>query len=189
MLETRLVIGLSLFFLAWYGLGSWLNLRYKSRILRSLVDALGDLAREARYTSLGSSGFILEARSVKGYPRLGIAVFMGKRELPLLWLIDYVRGRRDRFELVAELPSSCSECLCFNLNSYWGRFFYRKARVELVDSMCTCTSGAKLWGQVLGVIYTIHARPVNGRCHLEIMGDPHGASRVVEMVLQEPPRA
>ncbi len=186
-IATHIVIILSLFFLGWYGIGYWWNLRLKSRYLKNIANKLGELTAKTEYISLGSTGFILRTRSSSLKPQ--ISLFLGKREIPIAWLVDWLIGRTDRLELVAEKTTAkqCTSTLCFNLESYWGSIAYRKTtrgeeRRPREKWYCRKRSIPEV-EDLEDYLFFVSIRSSGGKCIYRISSHPVIAGEITELVV------
>ncbi len=179
------IVALSLLFAAWFGAGYRINVRRKARLLRTLTGLLGE---PANYVSLGSSGFVFSAR--KGLVRLSVTLLLGKREFPIMWLIDWLRGRGDRVEVKAEGPRGevCIGIMCLNRGSYWGRLLHkglaRGPGWRDLDGW-SCRGGRNVLAEELrtGGIYALRVRARKERCYISVICSPEELGRVLEAVL------
>ncbi|GEM_PF-5888491 len=187
LIATRMVIALSLLFLGWYGIGYWWNLRLKSRYLRSIAEKLGEYADKTEYISLGSTGFILRLR--ESGLKLQISLFLGKREIPIAWIIDWLVGRTDRLELSAEKKATnhCTSTLCFNLSSYWGSIAYKKSIKKAEKAKrgwhCRSRSSTLSLEGLEKYLFFISIRSSGSRCIYRVSSHPVVAGEVTELVV------
>jgi len=106
--EIAAVIGGCAFLALWYGGGHLLNRRRGQRLFRWLERGLDTLEgkREAGWLGSPASGArvnILHADPP--FRRLEITLLLANREIPVLWLLDHLRGKRDRLIIRATLRS------------------------------------------------------------------------------------
>lgn len=179
------IIALSLAFALWFGAGYRINMGRKARLLRTLKGLLGE---PERYASLGSSGFMFSAR--RGPIRLSATLVLGKREFPIMWLVDWLRGRGDRIEVRAEGPrgEACVGIICFNRMSYWGRLLHKGMATghawRDVDGW-SCKGGRnQLAGDLRSEgIYAVRVKARKDRCYVSVVCAPEEAGRVLKAVL------
>ena len=106
--EIVAVVGLCLFLVLWYAAGYLYNRRQGQHLffwLEQGLDVLGS-KREAGWLGSPASGArvnILEAHPP--FRRLELTLLLERREVPLLWLLDRLRGRRDWLVIKATLRS------------------------------------------------------------------------------------
>ncbi len=183
--ELTSIIALSLAFALWFGAGYRANVRRKARLLRTLTGLLGE---PESYASLGSSGFMFSAR--KGLVRLSVTLVLGKREFPIMWLVDWLRGRGDRVEVRAEGPrgEACVGVTCLNRGSYWGRLLYRGLASghgwRDLDGW-SCRGGRNPLVEELrsGEVYAVRMKARKDRCYVSVVCAPEELGRVLEAVL------
>jgi len=105
---TVVVIGLCIFLALWYGGGYLYNRRRGQRLFRWLeagLDVLGG-EREAGWIGSPASGARVNVlHAAAPFRRLEITLLLENREVPLLWLLDYLRGKQDRLIIRATLRS------------------------------------------------------------------------------------
>lgn len=102
------IIGLCVFLALWYGGGYLYNRRRGQRLFRWLETGLEVLGGEREGGWIGSpaSGARVNViHAAAPFRRLEITLLLENREIPLLWLLDYLRGRRDRLIIRATLRS------------------------------------------------------------------------------------
>ena len=107
-LETVAVIGLCAFLALWYGAGYLYNCRRGQRLFRWLEPGLDVLGGDRETGWLGSAASGARINVIHAAPpfrRLEITLLLENREIPLLWLVDRLRGRRDRLIVKATLRS------------------------------------------------------------------------------------
>lgn len=106
--EIVAIIGLCLFLVLWYAAGYLYNRRQGQRLffwLEQGLDVLGS-KREAGWLGSPASGArinVLEAHPP--FRRMELTLLLERREVPLLWLWDRLRGRRDWLVIKATLRS------------------------------------------------------------------------------------
>ncbi len=102
------VIGLCVFLALWYGGGYLYNRRRGQRLFRWLeagLDVLGG-EREAGWIGSPASGARVNVtHAASPFRRLEITLLLENREIPLLWLFDHLRGKRDGLIIRATLRS------------------------------------------------------------------------------------
>lgn len=101
-------IGLCLLLLLWYGGGHLYNRRRGQLIfnwLKTGLDVLGG-EREAGWLGSPASGARINVtHAAPPFRRLEITLLLENREVPLLWLLDRLRGKQDRLIIKATLRS------------------------------------------------------------------------------------
>lgn len=105
---TIAIIAVSVLLVAWYVAGHLYNRRRGLRIRSWLEAGLGALDGEVEAGWIGSpaSGARVNVRRAKPpFRRLEITLLVENREIPLLWLLDRLRGRRDRIIIRGTLRS------------------------------------------------------------------------------------
>jgi len=107
-LGTAVVVGLCVFLVLWYGGAHLYNRRRGRRLFRWLetgLDVLGG-QREAGWIGSSASGARVNVTHARlPFRRLEITLLLARREVPLLWLFDHLRGRRDGLIIKATLRS------------------------------------------------------------------------------------
>lgn len=107
-LGTVAVIGLCAFLALWYGAGYWYNHRRGRNLFQWLdagLDVLGG-EREAGWIGSPASGARINVtRAAPPFRRLEITLLLENREIPFLWLVDRLRGKRDWLIMRATLRS------------------------------------------------------------------------------------
>jgi len=105
---TAVVIGLCVFLALWYGGGHLYNRHRGQRLFRWLeagLDVLGG-EREAGWIGSPASGARINViHAAPPFRRLEITLLLENREIPLLWLFDRLRGKRDWLIIRATLRS------------------------------------------------------------------------------------
>jgi hypothetical protein len=105
---TAVVIALCLVLVVWYAIGYLYNLRHGRRLfawLEAGLDALGG-ERTAGWIGSAASGARIQILHADApFRRLEMTLLLERREIPLLWLLDHLRGRRDRLIMKATLRS------------------------------------------------------------------------------------
>lgn len=185
---TYLVVVLSLLFIGWFGIGFWYNLRKKSKILRRVVKVLsGDLRDNIKYVSLSSTGFILWTSTTN--MKLGLKLFLGKREFPIMWIMDWVRGRGDRLEVYVETEGfrECSRATFYNLESYWGRLYSKRVVGEKfrTEGKWTFRGEDRVLNLLKRYSYILASKKEGGKCYYTIVCRPEFADIIVKVLLEE----
>ena len=102
------VITLCVFLALWYGGGHLYNRRRGRHLFRWLemgLDVLGG-EREAGWIGSPASGARVNlTHAAAPFRRLQITLLLENREIPLLWLFDHLRGKRDWLIIKATLRS------------------------------------------------------------------------------------
>jgi hypothetical protein len=105
---TLAIIALSALLVAWYIAGHLYNRRRGKRLRHWLAagfDVLGG-EREEGWIGSPASGARINVRYAEPpFRRLEITFLLANREIPLLWLLDRLRGRQDRIIIRATLRS------------------------------------------------------------------------------------
>jgi len=105
---TLAVIAVSVLLVVWYVAGHVYNRRRGRRLRRWLeagVDVLGG-ETEAGWIGSPASGMRINVRRAKPpFRRLEITLLLENREIPLLWFLDRLRGKRDRIIMRGTLRS------------------------------------------------------------------------------------
>src|SRR6266702_1401917 len=103
---TPTLITLCILLVAWYFLGVWFNRRRGIRLARSLRDRLNALGAEeltGRWVNASIFQFVAR-RATSPIGKLAAIIVLESRELPLIWLVNLLRGRRG-----ARSPSQANE--------------------------------------------------------------------------------
>jgi len=106
--EIVAIIGLCVFLALWYGGGYLYNRRRGQRLFRWLetgLDVLGGERESGWIGSPASGARVNVTRAAAPFRRLEITLLLENREVPLLWLLDHLRGKRDRLIIRATLRS------------------------------------------------------------------------------------
>lgn len=105
---TTTLITLSILLVAWYFLGMWFNRRRGIHLARSLHDRLNALgAEELTGRWVNPSIFQFGARrAISPIGKLAAIIVLESREIPLIWLVNLLRGRRDLLVLRMDLRST-----------------------------------------------------------------------------------
>jgi hypothetical protein len=101
-------IGLCIFLALWYGGGYLYNRRRGQRLFRWLETGLDVLGGEREAGWIGSSASGARVNVIHATPpfrRLELTLLLENREIPLLWLLDRLRGKQDRLIIRATLRS------------------------------------------------------------------------------------
>jgi len=105
---TLIVIVVSVLLVVWYVAAHLYNRRRGIRLrqwLETAVDALGGEKEGGWLGSPASGARINVRRAQTPFRRLEATLLLQNREIPLLWLLDELRGRRDRVVIRATLRS------------------------------------------------------------------------------------
>lgn len=105
---VAVVIGVCAFLALWYGGGHLYNRRRGQRLFRWLKDGLDVLGGEVESGWLGSPAAgarVNVTRAASPFRRMEITLLLENREILPLWLLDRLRGRRDRLIIRATLRS------------------------------------------------------------------------------------
>jgi hypothetical protein len=103
---TLAIAGLSALLLTWYIAGHLYNRRRGRRLCRWLTDGLDVLGGRREEGWIGSPASGARINVIHANPpfrRLEVTLLLASREIPLLWLIEHLRGRRDRIIIRATL--------------------------------------------------------------------------------------
>jgi hypothetical protein len=101
-------IALCIFLALWYGGGYLYNRRRGRRLFRWLergLDALGGERESGWIGSPASGARVNVVHAAPPFRRLEITLLLENREVLLLWLLDRLRGKRDRLIIRATLRS------------------------------------------------------------------------------------
>jgi hypothetical protein len=102
------VIGLCALLALWYGGGYLYNRRQGKRLFRWLEKGLGVLGGEHEAGWIGSPASGARVNVIHANPpfrRLELTLLLENREMLPLWLLDHLRGKRDRLIIKATLRS------------------------------------------------------------------------------------
>ena len=102
------IIGLCVILALWYGVGYLYNRQRGQRLFHWLEQGLDVLGGERESGWIGSPASGARVNILHAAPpfrRLEITLLLENREVPLLWLFDRLRGRRDRLIIKATLRS------------------------------------------------------------------------------------
>ena len=105
---TVAIIVLCILLAFWYGLGYVHNRRRGRQLMSWLVDGVSVLGGQSESGWIGSSASgarVNITRAAPPFRRMEITLLLENREIPFLWLADYLRGRRDRIIIKATLRS------------------------------------------------------------------------------------
>jgi hypothetical protein len=105
---VAVVIGVCAFLALWYGAGHLYNRRRGQRLFRWLEAGLGALGGEVESGWIGSPANGARVNIVHAaapFRRLELTLLLQNREILPLWLVDHLRGRRDRLIIRATLRS------------------------------------------------------------------------------------
>jgi len=106
--EVIAVIGLCVFLALWYGGGYLYNRRRGQRLFRWLEIGLDVLGGEREFGWIGSPASGARINVIHAAPpfrRLEITLLLEYREIPPLWLLDRLRGKRDWLIIKSTLRS------------------------------------------------------------------------------------
>jgi len=106
--EIIAVIGVCVVLALWYGTGYLYNRGRGQRLFRWLETGLDVLGGERESGWIGSSASGARINVLHADPpfrRMEITLLLETREVPLLWLLDHLRGRRDRLIIRATVRS------------------------------------------------------------------------------------
>jgi hypothetical protein len=94
----------AVFVVGWFALGTILNIRRGNRLLRWLENGLPLVGPRTTLRWTGSSGVELKVReALEPLKSAEVFILLEPRDLPLLWWLFRMRGRRDLLILRAEL--------------------------------------------------------------------------------------
>jgi hypothetical protein len=102
------ITGLCVLLALWYGAGHLVNRRRGQRLFRWLESGLDVLGGEREAGWLGSPASGARVNVIHANPpfrRLEITLLIENREIPVLWLVDRLRGKQDRLIIRATLRS------------------------------------------------------------------------------------
>jgi len=105
---TVAIIGLCVFLALWYGGGYLYNRHRGQRLFRWLetgLDVLGGEQEAGWIGSPASGARVNVLHAAAPFRRLEITLLLENREVPLLWLLDYLRGKQDGLIIRATLRS------------------------------------------------------------------------------------
>jgi hypothetical protein len=105
---TLAIVALSALLLTWYITGHLYNRRRGRRLRRWLTDGLDVLGGKREESWIGSPASGARINIIHANPpfrRLEVTLLLASREIPLLWLVEHLRGRRDRIMIRATLRS------------------------------------------------------------------------------------
>jgi hypothetical protein len=108
MNPQAIVIAVSAVLIAWYIAAHLYNRRRGRQLRRWLEGRLAELGGDIEADWIGSpaSGARFNVRRADPpFRRLEAILLLANREIPLLWLVDYLRGKRDRIIIRATLRS------------------------------------------------------------------------------------
>jgi hypothetical protein len=90
--------------LGWFALGTQLNVRRGDRVLRWLQDGMTLLGPKTTLRWLGSSGIELKVENARAPLRSAtVFVVLEPRDLPVVWWLFHILGRRDLLVVRGEL--------------------------------------------------------------------------------------
>ncbi len=99
MSPQTIIVVLSVFLVGWYVAGHAWNLRRGRRFRGWLDDGLDVFGGqvEAGWIGTAASGARFNVRRARApFKKLEITLLLANREIPLLWVVDHLRGKRDR---------------------------------------------------------------------------------------------
>ena len=102
------VIGVCGALVLWYGAGHLYNRARGRRLfhwLKTGIDVLGGEREEGWIGSPANGARVNVLHANPPFRRLEITLLLVNREIPLLWLLDHLRGRKDRLIIRATLRS------------------------------------------------------------------------------------
>jgi len=110
-------------FIGWYGAGALYNRRKSNKTMKSVWRTAKRYGVPGKLTSLGSSGFIINITEPTEKLRwITISLILSKRELPINWLVDALRGKRDTITIKATYKNKPRyEFNIFRVNNYFGK--------------------------------------------------------------------
>ncbi len=119
-------------FVGWYGAGSLYNRFVSKKLMRKIGESLKKYRVSKELTTLGSSGFIVNMdKPMEKIRKLSISVVLSKREMPINWIVDYVRGKRDTITIKAVLASKPRyDVDVFRIDNYYGKILSRKLDMD-----------------------------------------------------------
>lgn len=106
--SQRILIALALVMLLWYVVGTWYNRRKGIRSLNWLREGLGSLGGELQAAWIGSAASGARVAVHKAAPpfrHVETIFLLQSREVAPLWLLNWLRGRRDELIIKADLRS------------------------------------------------------------------------------------
>jgi hypothetical protein len=105
---TLAVGAVSALLVVWYLVGHLYNRRRGRRLRNWLTDGLDMLGGKREEGWIGSPASGARVNIIHADPpfrRLEVTLLLANREIPLLWLVEHLRGRRDRIIIRATLRS------------------------------------------------------------------------------------
>lgn len=121
--EIVLITLLAFTIIGLYGAGSLINRRKSNKYLQIAWRQLKKLGVSGEYRELGSSGFIITLTDIgDNIKRVDVSLVLEKREFPLNWLIDRLRGKRDTvtISIIYNNQIYNREIDIFRLGNYYG---------------------------------------------------------------------
>ncbi len=101
---TDALIGLVVLLLGWFAVGSAVNVRRGNAALRWMQGGLRKLGDRTTVRWFGTTSVDLALAKARGpFEQAGLVVFLEPRDLPWLWALSRLRGRRDTLILRARL--------------------------------------------------------------------------------------
>lgn len=105
--QLAIFIVVVLFVVGWFAVGTHLNVRKGESVLTWLQDGLPLLGEKTTLRWLGSSAVELKIEHAKPpFHSAQVMVLLEPRDVPLIWWLSRLRGRRDLFIFRGELRSS-----------------------------------------------------------------------------------
>lgn len=124
-------------FVGFYGAGSFYNRHISNKMLKIVWKKLRKYNVEGELISLGSSGFIITLnKPTRYFNSLAVSMVLGKREFPINWLIDFLRGKRDTLNIKVVLkrrPPINIEI--FRGNNYYGKILSKKLGIRISEDI------------------------------------------------------
>ncbi len=122
-----------------YGLGSLTNRLISNKHLKKTWRQLRKIGVEGEYKSLGSSGFIISLENPnKNISRVDVSIILEKREFPLNWIIDRLRGKRDTLtiSIIYKNMFLPERVEIFRRGNYYGDSLYKyRSNLEKVKDL------------------------------------------------------
>jgi hypothetical protein len=129
---TNALIALVVLVLAWFGVGSALNVRRGNAALQWLQGGLKQVGDKATVRWIGTTAVQLGLSAAKApFEAAEVVIFLEPRDLPWLWAVSRFRGRRDTLILRGKLARPPVEDLeLLDASSWSGRDALRGMRDE-----------------------------------------------------------
>lgn len=102
----RILLVLALVMLLWYVIGTWYNRRRGIRTLNWLREGLDSLGGQVQASWIGSAASgarLVIDNAAPPFRQLEMTFLLESRELLLLWLVNWLRGRRDQLIIKAHV--------------------------------------------------------------------------------------